>query len=139
MMNKTRTMLILVILVIASAIVGFVISGISLPPPGSPLPRPPDDRIMSEFLVLKTVISSINITLTMALLGMYITIYREVRSSFTLGLMMMILVLFLYAVTSNPIVQIIFGYHAQGLGPFAMIPDLFATVALFVLAYLTTE
>ena len=67
MMNKTRTMLILVILVIASAIVGFVITGFTLPAPGAPLPHPPDDRIMSEFLVLKTVISSINITLTMAL------------------------------------------------------------------------
>jgi hypothetical protein len=47
------------------------------------------------------------------------------------------LVLLLYALSSNPLLQWVFGFRAFGLGPFAMLPDLFTFVALAVLLYLT--
>jgi hypothetical protein len=49
------------------------------------------------------------------------------------------MVLLLYAMVSNPIVQVAFGYRAFGLGPFAMLPDLFSLAALAVLLYLTIK
>lgn len=40
---------------------------------------------------------------------------------------------------SDPIVQVIFGYRAFGLRPFSMLPDLFSSIALSVLLYLTLK
>lgn len=91
------------------------------------------------YYTVKTVISTINVTLLIFLLTTYISIYRETRSEFTIGLMIFSMVLLLYALVSNPLVHWIFGFRALGLGPFAMLPDLFACVALAVLLYLTFE
>ena len=41
--------------------------------------------------------------------------------------------------TTNPLVHWIFGFRAVGLGPFAMLPDLFTCVALAILPYLTVK
>ena len=63
----------------------------------------------------------------------------KLKSEFTLGLMVFSLTLLLYALTSNPLLQWVFGYQAFGLGPFAMIPELFTTLALAVMLYLTLK
>jgi hypothetical protein len=49
------------------------------------------------------------------------------------------MVLLLYAVVSNPVMQAAFGYRGFGLGPFAMLPDLFSLIASTVLLYLTLK
>ena len=48
-------------------------------------------------------------------------------------------VLLLYALTSNPIIQWAFGFRPFGLGPFAVLPDIFTFVALAILFYLTMK
>jgi hypothetical protein len=111
-------------------------------PPFEPRPWPPfpPQRALEDlelFYTIKTIVSSVNVTLLVILLITYIGIYRKTRSEFTIGLMLFSLVLFLYAMASNPIVQVAFGYRAFGLGPFAMLPDIFSLIALTVLLYLT--
>jgi hypothetical protein len=109
-------------------------------PPWEPRPFPPYDRIrwdLELFYMIKTVVSSVNVTLLVFLLVIYVGIYEKTRSEFTIGLIVFSLVLLLYALTSNPIIQFIFGFQAFGLGPFAMLPDLFSLIALTVLLYLT--
>lgn len=91
------------------------------------------------FYTAKAVVSTINVTLLVFLLVTYIGIYKKTRSEFTIGLTIFSLVLLLYALTSNPLVQWAFGFRAYGLGPFAMVPDLFAFVALAVLIYLSVK
>ena len=49
------------------------------------------------------------------------------------------MILLLYALVSNPLMQNIFGYGGINLGPFAMLPDLFTCLALAVLLYLTMK
>jgi len=49
------------------------------------------------------------------------------------------LILLFYTLSSNPLMQLLFGYRAAGLAPFAMLPDLFTTFALAVLLYLTMK
>jgi len=114
----------------------------------SPTPRfdphqVPPDRIsigdLELFYKVKTMLSTINATLLVLLLGTYIGIYRKLKSEFTLGLILFSLILLLYAVSSNPILQQFLGYWGIGLGPFAMLPDLFTTFALVVLLYLTMK
>jgi len=98
-------------------------------------PPPPGD--IELFYTIKTVISTVNVTLVTILLFTYIDVYWKTKSEFTVGLIIFSLVLLLYTVTSNPILQRVFGFVAFGLGPFAMLPDLFACIALSVLLYLS--
>jgi hypothetical protein len=113
-------------------------------PPFEPRPWPPfpTERMREDlelFYTIKTIVSSVNMTLLAFLLVTYIGIYRKTRSEFTVGLIVFSMVLLLYAMVSNPIVQVAFGYRAFGLGPFAMLPDLFSLIALAVLLYLTLK
>ena len=87
----------------------------------------------------RSILSTINATLLVFLLATYIDMYKKVKSEFTIGLIGFSLILLLYALSSNPLLQWLFGYRAFGLGPFAMLPDLFATLALAVMLYLTMK
>jgi hypothetical protein len=133
----------LVLGLIAGGIVaGLVAIAIHPLPPSRPPgewrpPAPPGD--ISLFYLAKTIVSFVNITLLVALLFIYANVYSKVRSRFTIGLVMITIALLLYALTSNPLLQILFGFRAEGLGPFALIPDLFATVASVVLLYLSLD
>ena len=91
------------------------------------------------FYTVKTVFSTVNATLILILLVIYIDIYSRTRSEFTIGLIIFSVVLLLNALVSNPLLQFVFGFRAFGLGPFAMLPDLFTFFALAVLLYLTLK
>jgi len=91
------------------------------------------------YYTAKTVISTVNVTLLISLLIMYIGIYRKTQSEFTIGLIVFSLILLFNALVSNPLMHWFFGFRAFGLGPFAMLPDLFTCIALAVLLYLTVK
>lgn len=142
MTNQTKIGLVLLVLVAVAIFSGFWATTFEpRAPPFEPRLRPPlDGQIRQDlelFYIIKTVVSSVNVTLLVFLLVTYIGIYRKTQSEFTVGLIMFSIVLLLYALASNPIVQVAFGYRAFGLGPFAMLPDVFSLVALSVLLYLT--
>jgi hypothetical protein len=101
--------------------------------------KPPSLGDIELFYTAKTVVSTINATLLIFLLITYIDIYMTTKSEFTIGLIIFSMVLLLYALTTNPLVHRIFGFYAVGLGPFAMLPDVFTCVALAVLLYLTVR
>ena len=142
MNNKKLTVLLpVVVIAIVVAVVGLVLASLILPPPET-APPPillPDRMIMDFFLKVKTMISLVNIVFIISLMLIYRGIYRQVKSQFTMGLIVVMLVLLMYALTSNPLIQILFGYQAQGLGPFAMIPDIFATFGLGLLLYISLD
>jgi len=106
-----------------------------------PLPPPPEDipGDIEFFYTVETVFSTINVTLSVFLLLTYVSIYRKTQSDFTIGLIIFSAVFLLNALASNPFVVWAFGYRPLGLGPFAMLPDLFTLAALAVLLYLTTN
>ena len=142
MNNRAKAWLMLAIVVAVALLAAFW--AITYEPVTLPLDpkRFPLDRVRGDlelFYTVKTVISSVNVTLIMILLATYLSLYKETQSEFTLGLIVFSMVLLLYALASNPIVQVLFGYRAFGLGPFAMLPDLFSSIALSVLLYLTLK
>jgi hypothetical protein len=100
---------------------------------------PPLPGDIELFYTVRTVISTINVALVAILLFTYIEIYHKTKSSFTVGLMMFSVILVFYTLASNPIMQWVFGFRAFGLGPFAMLPDIFACIALSVLLYLSVK
>lgn len=91
------------------------------------------------FYTAKMVISSLNVVLLIFLLAIYISIYRKTRSEFTIGLIVFSIAFLMYALTSNPFMIMAFGFRPVGLGPFALLPDVFALGALAVLVYLSLK
>ena len=112
--------------------------------PFSPFERrlPPIREIPGDiefYYTAKTVVSTVNVTLSIFLLVSYIDIYRKTRSEFTIGLTIFSAVFLLNALASDPLVIWIFGFRPFGLGPFALLPDLFAFGALITLLYLSIK
>ena len=85
------------------------------------------------YYTMKSVLSTLNTILLLILLVIYVSAYRETRSEFLVGLIIFDIAMLFYAVSSNPLIQAHFGFHAVGLGPFAMLPDLFSLAAVIVL------
>jgi hypothetical protein len=145
MNSNTKIGLMLLVLAAVAIVSGYwAVSYEPRAPPFEPRPWPsfPTPRMEEDlelFYTIKTIVSSVNVTILVFLLITYFNIYRKTQSEFTAGLILFSMVLLLYAMVSNPIVQVAFGYRAFGLGPFAMLPDLFSLIALTVLLYLTLK
>ena len=71
--------------------------------------------------------------------SIYLEIYYKTKSQFSLGLVIFAIALFLYALTSNPLIQGVVGFRLSGLGPFTMLPDLFTCIASAILLYLSRQ
>jgi hypothetical protein len=145
-MNKNmRSWLILATLIVVAILAAlWAMSTFWIPTPWKPWehhPPPPHDILgdIEFFYTVETVFSTINVTLSIFLLFTYIDIYRKTRSEFTIGLIIFSMVFLLNALASNPLVTWIFGFRAFGLGPFALLPDLFRFAALTVLLYLSLK
>jgi hypothetical protein len=91
------------------------------------------------FYIVRTVLSAVNLTLLVVLIVTYASIYIKTRSEFTIGLLIFAIVFLMKDLTSNPFVIGAFGFRLYGLGPFALLPDLFEFVALTVLLYLSVK
>jgi hypothetical protein len=146
-MNKNlRTWLILATLIVVAVLATLWATSTSWfrRPPWEPWEHhlPPPYEIAEDwelFYTIETVVSTINVTISVLLLLTYVSIYRKTRSEFTVGLMIFSAVLVLHTFTSIPLVHGIFGFGGFGLGPFAMLPSLFTFVALAVLLYLSIK
>jgi len=139
-MNKSmRSCLIIVTLLVVTILAVFWATSTSWFPSHPFAPHPPYDirGDIELFYAVETVVSTINATLSILLLLIYVSIYQKTRSEFTVGLIIFSAVLFLHALVSIPLVYRAFGFYEFGLGPFAMLPDLFSLGALIVLLYLS--
>lgn len=141
---KKRTLIgIYFVSVIAAAILGIILSGIFLEHFSGaefPFPIPAEYLPAIRFLLsLKTVISFVNMTLILLMLGIYTDLYRKIKTNFTAGLLLLIIVLLLNAFTSNPLLFLRFegGIISPSMG--FIIPDFLTTIALTVLFYLSLE
>ena len=108
--------------------------------PLRPMPPPPMNPEDYEFFyIAKAVVSSVNIALLALILIMNINIFRKTGSKFTFGLLIFSVAFLLKDLTASPLTIWAFGYQLVGLGPFALLPDLFELVVLSVLLYLSFE
>jgi hypothetical protein len=151
-MNRNLKIATVLIILVVVALGSYLWATANAPTPPSEPRRLPFERFSQDrewfissvgdielYYTLNTVISSINATLLVFLLITYLDIYKALKSEFTLGLIIFSMILLLYALVSNPLMQSIFGFQGIGLGPFVMLPDLFTCLALAVLLYLTMK
>lgn len=140
MANDTKRGLILAAVVVAAIVIA--VWAVAFVPMPFPFNLRPSRNILGDielFYTVKTAISTINAVLLVFLLISYVELYQKIKSEFTIALIIFTTVLLLHALTSNPLLPPIFGFQAFGLGPFAMIPDLFTCAAIIVLVYLVLK
>jgi small-conductance mechanosensitive channel len=91
---------------------------------------------IAMLLQIKVFITTFNFLLLLTLTAIYTTLYRDLPNKYTLSLLLLSLVLLLYAFTSNPIVQVVFGFSPRpDIGVFGFLPDFFVGIAIVVLLY----
>ena len=141
---KKRTLIgIYIVSVIVAVVIGVILSAVMIDVlEGSefPIPIPPEFLpALKVALTIKTVVSFVNIALIFLMLGIYIDLYRKIKTNFTAGLLLLIVVLLLNSLTANPILFLRFegAFVVPGMG--FIIPELFSTIALTVLFYLSLE
>jgi len=143
--KSTKLWVVIIVTLVAIALLAALWASYAFPFQFSDFPQrrfPSSEYILGDFeffYIAQTVLSTVNIALLSFLLTTYIDIYRKTRSQFTFGLIMFSLVFLLRALTANPLVMWIFGFKAFGLGPFALLPDIFECAALSVLLYLSVK
>lgn len=136
-MNRKETIWLVALMIAVGIALGIVASAIDFGPVHfEHEPAPPPSKTM---VAAKVIISFVNVFLVLSLLVIYVDIYLAVNSKFTFGLILTISALLVYAITSNPVFQMLFDYPATGAGPFLFIPDIFTAVAAAVLIYLSLE
>jgi hypothetical protein len=89
------------------------------------------------YYTVKAVLASVNAFLLIVLSSIYLKVYKDTGLEFSLGLVIFSVALLLYSLVSNPLLVSVAGYRGSGLGPFAMLPDLFTCIASFTLLYIS--
>ncbi|MGB9622272.1 MAG: hypothetical protein ACPL07_00360 [Candidatus Bathyarchaeia archaeon] len=115
------------------------VSGVPLSPVSQPLQPFPLRDLFEVYLLAKMIITTVNLVLLLLVFVIYIRIYNNTGSKFSLGLVFFTIALILYAATSNPILHFLMGFRGIGLGPFTMLPDLFTLIASAILLYLSRQ
>lgn len=142
-MQKPMIALVILITLAAVALAAASWAASTLYQPFNPLqPQPPppnNPRDYQFFYVAKTVISSVDIALLAFLLITNADIFRKTRSKFTFALLIFSVAFLFKDLAASPVVIWAFGYRPSGLGPFALLPDIFEFVVLLALLYLNFE
>ena len=143
--RKVRIWLIIMVGLIVVAILAAVLASLvfnAFDPSRFPFRPQPTEFNPADFefyYIARTVVSTINIALLVFLIAIYATIYSKTRSEFTIGLLIFALVFLMKDLAASPLVIGAFGFRPSGLGPFALLPDMFEFAALSVLLYLSVK
>ncbi len=143
-MSKNMKIVLVTVILICVALTAALLATHAFYKPFSPLKplSPPPNGNPGDFevfYVAEAVVSTLNMALLVLLLITSADIFRKTRSKFTFGLLILSGAFLVNVLASSPLVIGAFGYHQEGLGPFALLPDLFELVVLCVLLYLSFE
>ncbi len=132
-MNARSKLVAVIVSVTLAAVAGLFLAEWLLPPVAGAYMQ----GLSGFYLRMKSILTTVNMALCIILIASYLNLYSEARSRFTTGLVFVMFSMLVYSATSNPIVHAISGFCLSGLGPYTMIPDIFAMTALGTLLYLS--
>lgn len=98
----------------------------------------PGMGMMEDMFALLGSLSFLIIAFSIILIYTYLKDYIELRSSFTLALLLAIISFLMFGISSNPLVQSFFGAYGRP-GFFIFMPYLFAALALGILAWVSNK
>ena len=144
---KTKAMAVIIVLLCVGLVVGLVVSKVSIDYASGKVSARYGDNPKLQLLInafvdmytLGTTIICINIFLLLGLLFIYADSFRKTKSSFILGLLLFVGVLFVQSVVSLPILQSVLGVGWYSPSLFGILPNMFETIALIILLYLSME
>ncbi len=132
-MNARGKLAAVVVSAVLAALAGLLVAEWLLPPvAGTGM-----QGLSGFYLRMKSVLTTVNMALCVILIASYLGLYSKAKSRFTAGLVFVMSSMLVYSATSNPIVHALSGFCLSGLGPYTMIPDLFAMSALGTLLYIS--
>lgn len=102
-----------------------------------PFRRGMPDMMQDVFMLLGS-LSFLIIAFSVVLIYTYLKDYLELRSSFTLALLLAIVSFLMLGISSNPMVQSFFGAYGRP-GFFMIMPYLFAALSLGILAWISNR
>jgi len=141
--SNAKALAILFILLIVGAVIGITISLVSLGflkvRFGSMEGARVIWRVFADNYMLGTIIICMNLSLLLGLLGSYVNSFRKTKSSFLLGLVLFLGVLFVQSLLSLPFLGILLTNSGYQSGLFSILPNMFETIALIILFYLSME
>lgn len=135
---KTKAIAIIIVLLIVGMVVGLVISRVSMNY-AREKNQGANQRVLNLIGTLYTLSMSIlciNIALLSGLFWIYVDSFRKTKSSFMLGLLLFIGVLFVQSILSLILFPISLG---ENLSLYGILPNMFETLALIILLYLSME
>jgi hypothetical protein len=143
-MNRKQTILILLIALLGlSALLAVIVNSYqasqSVGFPFGPRAYRVSPGDFEFYYTARTILSTVNIVLTVILISNYVSIYLKTKSEFTIGLILFATFLLIKDIAWSPFVIGLAGFGIFGLGPFAFLPDLFEMAALLVLFYLSVK
>ena len=139
-MNENRSLIGIIVVALIVAAVAYVLASQSSFTMGHGMGQGMGQHQSGDYLIyykIKAVLASVNAFLLIALSSIYWKVYSDTGLEFSLGLVIFSVALLLYSLASNPLLVSVAGYRSSGLGPFAMLPDLFTCIASFTLLYIS--
>ncbi|VVC02435.1 Uncharacterised protein [Candidatus Burarchaeum australiense] len=100
--------------------------------------RNPPFELMQNWFLISGALASAVFALSLYLIYIYLKDYFELKSKFTLGVLFAVVAFMLFALTSNPALLGAFGIE-RGMGPFSLLPMLFAVISLAILAWISSK
>jgi magnesium-transporting ATPase (P-type) len=146
--NSLATIYTVALIIVAFAVI--LISSLLLPtmrivgvqPEGTPPfmeeARRSSSTDLNSYFTLRIVLSVLNTILVVYLLFVYVRNYLVLKSSFTLGIVAFLFSFLLYALSSIPLVHMLFGPFRIS-EVFSFVPMLFSAIGLIIFAKLSNE
>jgi len=95
-------------------------------------------ELANNIFLIHTSISFLMIILSVYLLFTYLKDYLELKSKFTVGILLAVFSFMLFAIAANPMLHMFLGVYG-GKGLFQLIPYIFATIALGMLVWVSSR
>ena len=141
---KAKAIAIIFILLIIGMVVGLILSYISI---GFVEERArnlnrniePYLNLYADMYTLHTTIICINIFLLIGLLGIYLDSFRKTHSTFIMGLILFLGVLLVQSILSLQVLHAVASAIKDIPGLLDVLPNMFETIALIILSYLSME
>ncbi len=126
----------LTLLIVAFCIGIFLIANVLTPFQGLEK-RGEFKEIMKSYMYIDMGLSTIMLIVSLYLIFVYLKDYLELKSSFTLGVLLAVVSFMLFAISANPLLHMMLGIGKEGL--FSIIPLVFATISLVMLAWVSSK
>lgn len=95
-------------------------------------------ELVDNYMMFGNIITLSMLLLSVYLIFIYLKDYLELKSSFTLGVLLAVISFMLFAVTSNPMFHQFLGIYGKT-GVFMLVPYIFATISLAILAWISSK